>query len=62
MQKYQTEAEFYHHYTIFYSVEFNIGNYAFIDTGNRSPDNTQETWCGDCVDILVEFYDKYRAR
>lgn len=62
MRKYQTKAEFYHHYTIFYSVEFNIRNYAFIETGNRSPDNMQGTWCGDSVDILVEIYDKYRAR
>lgn len=43
------------HYTVFYSVEFNI------ETGNKSPDNTQGTWCGDCVDIFVDIYDKYRA-
>lgn len=54
MPKCQIKAAFYHHYTIFYSAQFNIRNDAFIEIGNKSPDNGQGTGCGDCVDILVE--------
>lgn len=57
--KWQTNATFHHHYSILYTVELNIRNYEFTEMGSKSLDNTQETWCGDCVHILAEIYDCY---
>lgn len=61
MQSVPHFTTFHHHYTILYTVELNIRNYEFSEISSKSPDNTQETWCGDWAHILAEIYDSYWA-